>query len=76
MPLSDNTNALLKSAAQNDMPMVEVLLRADLQSNFIDTNGFMFHMAQLYQSQERGVCGDFSHNQDVVTSNMSCMYVV
>ena len=60
MPLSDNTNALLKAAAQNDMQMLEVLLSADLQANFIDTNGFMYHMASQYQSRERGA-RTFSH---------------
>lgn len=54
MPLSDNTNALLKAAAQNDVETMNVLLSADLQSNFIDTNGFMYHMASQYQSRERG----------------------
>ena len=55
MPLSDGTNSLLKAGVNNDMEMINVLLSANLESNFIDSSGFMYKLASKYQSREKGV---------------------
>ena len=54
MPLSDGTNTLLKAGVNNDMDMINILLSANLAANFIDTSGFMYKLASMYQSREKG----------------------
>ena len=54
MPLSDGTNTLLKAGVNNDMDMINILLSANLAANFIDSSGFMYKLASMYQSREKG----------------------
>jgi len=52
--MTDRRDALIKSVENNDVDMVDQLLMADLDQNFEHPDGFMYKLAQDYQSKDRG----------------------
>ena len=52
--MSDGQTSLLRVYDAGDMPMLDLLLNANLQNNYSDRDGFMYHMAVLYQGKDRG----------------------
>ena len=51
--MMDGRVALFKAMEAQDMEMVDILLEADLVSNYIDPQGFMAAMATKYQAKDR-----------------------
>ena len=52
--MADGRTALVKSMETRDERMMDQLLNADLQINYIDQAGFMYNIAKQYQQKDRG----------------------
>jgi len=52
--MADGRTSLVKSMETRDERMMDLLLNADPQINYIDQAGFMYNIAKQYQQKDRG----------------------
>jgi len=53
--MSDNSTAVIKASENDDQPMIEKLLAANLTDNYFDKRGFMYEMAERFQKPDKDV---------------------
>ncbi|ESN93306.1 hypothetical protein HELRODRAFT_88948, partial [Helobdella robusta] len=51
--MKDGRTSVIKAKDADDMPMIDLLLQADLNNNFADNNGFVYQLAKNYNSPNK-----------------------
>ena len=54
-PMTDGRTSVIKAMENKDMPMIDILLAADKEQNFVNKSSFLYEMADLYQRDDRGL---------------------